>query len=115
MLLNRAVASSLLLLVSGLATLRADGPLDAKTYIDNCALCHQPNGIGVPPSYPPLDGSEWLTSKREEAIKALCEGLSGPIEVAGRRYDNVMPAQILDDAQVAEVLSYLATSWSNKA
>jgi mono/diheme cytochrome c family protein len=105
----------LTLLVSGRALLLAEEQRGAKIYIEKCALCHQPNGIGVPPIYPPLDGSEWLTGKREQVIKVLCEGLSGPIEVAGQRYDNVMPAQILDDAEVADVLSYIATSWSNKA
>jgi mono/diheme cytochrome c family protein len=84
-----------------------------KTFLEKCAMCHQPNGVGAPPVYPPLARSEWLTTNREAVIKAVCEGLSGPIEVAGQRYDNLMPAQMLDDPQVADVLTYAANSWGN--
>lgn len=84
-----------------------------KLYLERCGMCHQPSGLGTPPVYPPLAGSEWLTQHRERAIKALCEGLSGPIEVAGQRFDNLMPAQILDDEQVADVLTYAGASWGN--
>jgi mono/diheme cytochrome c family protein len=104
-----------ILLLSGATALCSEEQRGEKTYIEKCSMCHQPNGVGVPSIYPPLAGSEWLTSKREQVIKALCEGLSGPIEVAGQRYDNLMPAQILDDAEAADVLSYIAASWGNKA
>lgn len=77
-------------------------------------MCHQPTGLGTPPVYPPLAGSEWLKEKRESAIKVLCEGLSGPIDVVGKHFDNLMPAQILDDAQVASVLTYAGNSWGNE-
>lgn len=87
----------------------------AEIYVAKCLMCHQPNGQGTPPVYPPLAGSEWLVSRREQAIKALCEGLSGPIEVAGQRYDNLMPAQVLTDEEVAGVLSYAASAWGNTA
>lgn len=115
MLSIRAVVLLPILLLSGATALFAAEQRGEKTYVEKCSMCHQPNGAGVPSIYPPLAGSEWLTSKREQVIKALCEGISGPIEVAGQRYDNLMPAQILDDAHAADVLSYIATSWSNKA
>ncbi len=85
-----------------------------KIFLEKCALCHQPSGLGAPPVYPPLAQSDWLAADRERTIKVLCEGLSGPIVVSGQRYDNLMPAQILDDAQVADVLTYAATSWGNQ-
>lgn len=87
----------------------------AKIFLEKCAMCHQPNGLGVPTVYPPLDGSEWLETNRARVIKAVCEGISGPIEVAGQRYSNLMPAQMLDDAQVADVLTYVASAWGNEA
>src|SRR5207248_6970872 len=34
-----------------------------KLFTEKCAMCHQPNGAGVPPVYPPLARSEWLTTK----------------------------------------------------
>src|SRR4051794_18894741 len=105
---RRFAGGVLTLLVLGTVAVPAEDPRGAKIFIEKCALCHQLNGLGVPPVYPPLDGSEWLAGKREDVIKALCEGLSGKIEVAAQHYDNLMPAQILDDAQVVDVLTYVA-------
>ena len=31
-----------------------------KIFLEKCALCHQPSGLGTPPVYPPLAQSEWL-------------------------------------------------------
>lgn len=118
----RPLAGLLLGLLLGLLPLTSRAVLSAeqmargeKIFLEKCSICHQPSGLGTPPVFPPLAGSEWLTDKREETIKALCEGLSGPIEVAGQRYQNLMPAQILDDVQVADVLTYSARSWGNQA
>ena len=85
-----------------------------KIFTEKCAMCHQASGQGVPPVYPPLAHSEWLTARREDVVKALSEGLSGPVEVAGAHFDNLMPAQILDDAQVADVLTYVGNSWGSE-
>ncbi len=83
----------------------------AKIYAEKCVICHQPSGQGVPPVYPPLAGSDWLKADRERTLKVLCEGLSGRIVVNGQAYENVMPAQILDDAEVAAVLNFVTSSW----
>ena len=85
-----------------------------QLFLERCAICHQPNGQGAPPVYPPLAGSDWLKAHRTEAIKAVCEGLSGPLTVRGEKYLNIMPAQMLDDGQVAAVLSYVLGSWGNE-
>ena len=84
-----------------------------KIFVEKCAMCHQIAGTGVPPVYPPLAQSDWFAADRARTIKVLCEGLSGPIEVRGQKYANTMPAQVLDDAQVADVLSYIGASWGN--
>jgi len=86
----------------------------AKLYAEKCLMCHQPTGLGAPPVFPPLAGSEWVSGDRTRLIKVLCEGLAGKITVRGQVYDNVMPAQILDDAEVAAVLTYVGRSWGNK-
>ena len=69
----------------------------AKIFAEKCVLCHQAAGQGAPPVYPPLAKSDWLAQNRQRTIKVLCEGLSGPIQVAGQAYNNMMPAQILDE------------------
>ncbi len=113
----RGLAGSIFVLAVGLA--QAAPPADQmargeKTFVEKCALCHQPSGLGTPPVYPPLAHSEWLAAKREAVVKALSEGLSGPIDVAGQHFDNMKPAQILDDAEVADVLTYAGNSWGNQ-
>jgi glucose/arabinose dehydrogenase/mono/diheme cytochrome c family protein len=86
----------------------------AKIYTEKCLMCHQPNGGGAPPVYPPLAGSDWLQADRSRAIRVLCEGLSGPITVKDVRYQNNMPAQVLDDQQAADVLTFVGASWENR-
>lgn len=87
----------------------------AEIYGAKCALCHQFNGTGAPPVYPPLAGSDFLLADANRAIRILCEGLEGPITVNGKPYLNVMPAQVLDNQQVADVLTYVLNSWGNSA
>ncbi|APU69398.1 c-type cytochrome [Christiangramia flava] len=85
-----------------------------EVYSDLCVTCHLPTGKGIPGTYPPLDGSNWLTEKREESIRGVKYGLQGEIEVNGEIYDNVMTPMGLSDQEVADALNYAMNSWSNK-
>ncbi len=97
------------------ASLRAASPdTGEKIFSEKCMLCHQPGGVGAPPIYPPLAKSDWLKGNREGAILAVVQGLGDSIKVNGVAYQNVMPAQMLDDGQVADVLSFVARSWGNE-
>ncbi len=84
-------------------------------YVAHCAVCHQATGRGTPGLYPPLAGSDYLTQPggRTNAILAVVQGLSGKLVVNGATYDNQMPAVVLDDGQVADVLSFVFGSWGN--
>lgn len=82
-------------------------------YSDLCVTCHLPNGKGIPGTYPPLDGSNWLTEKREESIHGVKYGMKGPIEVNGEEYDNIMTPMGLSDQEVADAMNYVMNSWSN--
>lgn len=84
-----------------------------EIYMDFCIACHLPNGKGIPGTFPPLDGSNWLTEKRTQSIHALKFGLKGPITVSGEEYDNIMVSQGLTDKEVADVMNYINNSWSN--
>ena len=83
-------------------------------YVQKCVMCHQITGQGAAPVYPPLAQNDWLAANREKAVLALCQGLGGPLVVNGTAYNNVMPTQILDDTQVADVLTYVGSSWGNQ-
>ena len=81
-----------------------------------CSPCHQPNGAGIPSAFPPLAGSEWLTGDPETPIRIVLLGLSGRIQVNGALFEVVMPPPPgLDDARIAEAISYARTNFGNTA
>lgn len=84
-----------------------------EVYNGFCVQCHLPNGKGTKGIFPPLDGADWLTEKREESIHAVKFGQSGEIVVNGITYNNVMPPMGLSDREVADVMNYIMNSWSN--
>jgi mono/diheme cytochrome c family protein len=82
-----------------------------------CMTCHQEGGKGLEDQFPPLAGSEWVAKDAAAVVRILLDGLSGPIEVKGRIYNNTMPpvGQQLTDGEIAAVLTYVRSSWGNKA
>lgn len=112
-MLLRPLFGAAVLFLLALTSARGDAPAGEKIFMERCAICHQANGQGAPPIYPPLAKSDWLKANREEAVKTVCEGRSGPLTVNGQGYNNTMPAQMLDDAQVASVLNFVFASWEN--
>lgn len=104
--------------------------VDGKAYVlgaevfqreAHCATCHQVDGEGLDPAYPPLAGSEWVDGSDERLIKLTLHGLWGPITVKGKHYGpetGVPPmtrfAELLNDEEVASVLTYVRNSWGNE-
>jgi len=84
-----------------------------SVYANNCAACHQPNGVGVPDAFPPLAKSDYLKNDKAKIIKTVTGGLSGKLTVNGKAYDGVMPAWDLPDEDIANVLTYVSNSWGN--
>lgn len=87
----------------------------------HCATCHQANGQGLPNIFPPLAGSNWLDGNDERLIKITLHGLNGPIKVNGKDFgpDRGTPPmtrfnELLNDEEVAAVLTYVRNSWGNK-
>lgn len=89
----------------------------AELFGGRCAACHQATGKGLPGVAPPLDGSEWVTGDPARTTRVILHGLTGPIEVAGQPWNGAMPAwgATMTDAEVAAVISYIRTTWSNEA
>jgi mono/diheme cytochrome c family protein len=82
----------------------------------NCASCHQVNGAGLSPVFPSLKGSPWVTGDPVRLIKIVLKGLQGPILVNGKNFNSVMPPQTnIPDADLAKILTYVRSSWGNKA
>lgn len=85
-----------------------------KRLYSNCMSCHQANGRGLPPVYPPLRGSEIVHGDPAVLAKILLHGLEGKLEVDGQVYNQVMPAApVKSDEEIAAVLTYVRSAWGN--
>jgi mono/diheme cytochrome c family protein len=82
-----------------------------------CALCHGVDGAGKPAQAPPLAGSELALGNANRMIRIPLYGLSGPLRVKGQDWNLSMPAMgaALPVDDLAAVLTYIRTSWGNKA
>ena len=81
-----------------------------------CSACHQPEGQGLPYVFPPLAGSSWLTGDPETPIRIVLLGLGGQIQVNGTSFNLVMPPPPgLDDAKIAEAITYARANFGNNA
>lgn len=85
-----------------------------------CGTCHQADGKGLTASgFPPLAGTKWVTGNEERAIKIVLKGLLGQIDVNGKTYPGQVPMTpfegLLNDKEVAAVLTYVRNSFGNKA
>lgn len=86
----------------------------------SCETCHQPNGKGLTASgFPPLAETKWVQGDPERLIKLVLKGLQGPIEVKGEQYPGQVPMTpfggMLDDEEVAAVLTFVRNSFGNSA
>lgn len=72
-------------------------------YDQNCAMCHKPDGTGMPPAFPAISGSKVATGPILAHINLVLHG------------KGAMPAWInqLDDDDIAAVITYQRNSWGN--
>ncbi len=79
-----------------------------KKVDNNCAVCHQPNGGGLPGQFPPLAGADWVSGGTQRLGAILLHGIQGPFTVNGQTYNQAMPAwNGLPDNQIAQVITYI--------
>lgn len=102
------------------ASATAQPALGERTYQQRCISCHQANGEGTAGVFPPLVGAEHANAANVGVpIRIVVHGLMGPITVKGTEYNSVMPPYglgiVMSDAEVAAVLTYIRSSWGNKA
>jgi mono/diheme cytochrome c family protein len=88
---------------------QTDAAAGALVYADNCASCHQPGGLGLVGTFPPLAGNPNAADSTyvEEVVR---NGLSGAIDVLDVTYDGTMASfSNLSDDEIASVVAYVAT------
>jgi alcohol dehydrogenase (quinone), cytochrome c subunit len=88
----------------------------AQLYLDRCAACHKSNGRGNGRAFPALAGNPVLqTSNPTSAIHIVLSGGAMPSTGTAPSTLTMAPyADILSDSQVADVVSFIQTSWGNQ-
>jgi len=91
--------------------------LGAKVYEKHCADCHQKNGQGDAPAYPPLAGNQALLMQSAvNPIRLVLNGGYAPSTAGNPRPFGMPPfANVLNDAEVLAVVTYMRNSWGNHA
>lgn len=88
----------------------------AKVYQQYCSACHQMNGRGASGRFPPLADTDWVTGDKERLIKIILNGMEGSLVIRDEVYNGVMPQHsFLSDKEIAEVLTFVRSSFKNDA
>ena len=77
-----------------------------KVYAANCVACHQANGRGAPPAFPPLAGSKVVNGPEEGQIDVVLNGRPNTAMQSFKQLSNV---------DIASVITFTRNSWGNKA
>jgi cytochrome c oxidase subunit 2 len=78
-------------------------------YTANCAACHQATGKGVPPSFPPLDGSKIATGPVAAHLDTVLNGV-----VKNGQATAMLPFKnTLSPTEIAAVVTYERNAWGN--
>ena len=112
-----AVAAALTMKISGGVSQAATSADGQAVFTARCASCHSQNGQGLGP-FPPLAGNPDVTaSDTSGLIATLLNGKTGAVTIMGKQYSGAMPAWkgTLSNAEIAAVLTYVRSAWTNKA
>ena len=88
-----------------------------KIYTQQCAQCHQANGEGRAPAWPPLrDNVSVVAASPVNTIRMVLSGGFAPATAGNPRPHGMPPfGHTLNDQDVAAVVSYVRNSWGNQA
>lgn len=94
--------------------------LGEKVYVSGdgglaCQTCHGADGKGTPGAFPPLVGQKDHMGDCKKHAGIVINGMQGELVVDGVTYNGVMTpqGQMLNDLQIAAVISYERQSWGN--
>jgi len=84
-------------------------------YLQTCTACHLADGGGVGNLNPTLVKTSYVLKDKTRLINVVLKGMSQK-PVDGETYSNVMPAfNFLTNKQIADVLTYVRSSFGNRA
>lgn len=86
-------------------------------YRENCAQCHGDEGEGVTGAYPALAGNRAVTLDPPVNLVRIAAHGGFAVATRGNPRPFGMPpfTQVLDDAGLAEILSFVRNAWGNRA
>ena len=87
-------------------------------YAGYCASCHKQNGSGEPGTFPALSKNRRVTGDKKILTTIVLKGAKAIRPDVKNQYDKgeKMPAfDFLNDRQIADALTYIRSSWGNKA
>ncbi|HEY0286787.1 MAG TPA: cytochrome c [Pseudomonas sp.] len=94
-----------------------EGSRGAELYIDNCSACHRTNGLGDERVFPKIAGnSSVLSPDPVSMIRLVLAGSKLPgTEAAPSQLGMPGFAWRLSDDEVAQLLTFIRSSWGNQA
>ncbi|KRW62580.1 c-type cytochrome [Pseudomonas sp. TTU2014-080ASC] len=94
-----------------------DSKTGAALYVDSCAACHRTDGKGYQRVFPALAGNPVVQSEDATSlIHIVLEGATLPATHTAPSTFTMPPfAWRMTDQQVADVVSFIRTSWGNQA
>lgn len=103
-------------------SMKTDGRIAGYNIFRNfCATCHGIEGDGIENLAPPLKDSEYVTGSSERLALIILHGLSGPIHVNGKLYeqDAIMPGLAnnpeFTDTDIKNIIEYLNNAFPGKS
>ena len=92
-------------------------PQGAELYKQHCADCHGDRGEGLAGAYPALAGNRAVVMQKPiNVIRAVLAGGYLPATTGNPRPYGMPPfAHVLNDAEIAAVVSYIRGAWGNGA
>ena len=103
--------------VAGLPASTGNPARATKLYEQHCAQCHGDKGQGIANAYPRLAGNRAVTMPSTENLVQMVLGGGYPPATAGNPRPYGMPpfVLVLDDSEVAAVITHIRSSWGNQA
>jgi cytochrome c6 len=108
MMMFRAIACGVAICVSFFSVTCAsaqDAAAGKLGFAKNCAACHQLTGLGIKGAFPALSGSPIAQGPDETMIRLVLQGRGGMPSFKGT----------LQDAALADILTYVRGAWANHA
>ena len=83
-------------------------------YNNFCANCHMEDGTGLAGNIPPVAQADYLKNNPLEVACIINKGMTGPVEVNGKIYNQPMPpVPQLSDFEITNVINYMNHAWGN--